>query len=166
MAERTFPVFVYTPPYHTKVIHVRSSDTIGAHLKRLHLEQVMVMVHGQIANQRMPMQFYNIQPKDTIIVLREDANSEEVAKWMRVTEDSGSAFANAVQLVMNRKSRHTALIRSDIVGFKLEMKPRAFRRAVRRFVARGEDGGPECLSDLVVTGPSESISDEPLPVLW
>ena len=166
MAERTFPVFVYTPPYHTKIVHVRSSDTIASHLKRLRLEQVMVLVHGQIANQKMSMQFYNIQPKETLIVIREDSNSDEVAKWMRVTEDAGSPFANAVQLVMNKKSRHSALVRSDIVGFKLETKPKAFRRAVRRFMSKSEDGRPESFSDLIITGPSESISDEPLPVLW
>jgi hypothetical protein len=124
-----------------------------------------LIFNGQLLDDNCTLDFYNIQPNDSIVALPSSpAASAQVERWMRITRDA-DAFSDCVRSLINEKSRSEVLRLQDLRAMRLESRPRVYRRIC----------AAECNTSTMSTGTvhptviprkENEASNKPLPVYW
>jgi hypothetical protein len=161
-AEEAITINILIPHYRLRVISVSRSATIGSLKKSLN--DFELIFNGELLNDSHTIEFCGIQPNDSIVAIPTEPEEVETVRWMKITRDS-DVFEEAVRSLASRTSRPESFRLQDLRTFKLESRPRSFRKLCQEW------RNSECLAKVERTAtqiPSESpaISEEPLPICW
>lgn len=161
-----FSVFLCIPKRITRHIRVSPHDPVSVLAKSFGQRKVSFVCKGVLLNPQTTFEYCRITPKDTIIALEESVGGQELARWQKITETRGEQFSNSIQFLMNKETRKNCLIKLDVALARSELKPRTFRKMVKRYELRENNETSSLNHSCVIPPPAQEISDEPLPIIW
>jgi hypothetical protein len=161
-AEEPITINILIPRYRLRFISVFRSSTIG--LLKKFFKDAQLIFNGQMLDDHHTIEFYGIQPNDSIVAIPTAPEEDQTAHWMKITRDA-DAFEDAVHALSIRTSRREAFRLNDLRALRLESYPRAFRRVCREWPSSGISATAEKTSTKIPLK-SSIIQEEPLPVCW
>jgi hypothetical protein len=138
--------------------------------KLLNKEKVTLIYKGQVLSMDKTFECYKIRDMDTIIAVPLSESEEypylsTITRWQRVTY-SDDNFADLIRAVMNPSSRAEAMRVRDLSIFRSEMRPRQYRRIMRREMVNIDTGLSSRGFESVIPEPASEMPTSPLPVTW
>jgi hypothetical protein len=155
-------VNVLIPRNRVRVFSLLRSSNIA--LLKTALPNMDFIFNGQLLEDNCTLDFYNIQPNDSIVALPSNPGTGQVERWMRITRDA-DAFSDCVRSLVSKKSRSESLRLHDLRAMRIESRPRVYRR-----LCEAERNAPMLSSGktcpTVVPGREKEVSTAPLPMCW
>jgi hypothetical protein len=160
--EDRITISILIPHYRLQMIHVFRSSTIRA--LRKSLNDSSLIFNGQLLDDDFTIEFYGVQSNDAIVAIPSKPERKETMRWMKITRDS-DVFDETVRSLASRTSRPESFRLHDLRAFRLESRPRAFRKLCRDWQESGSPAKVEKIPTQMPVG-SSTIPEEPLPICW
>ena len=158
-------VFLCLPDVRVKRVSTDPEAKLETLFEICPMPNPVLIFNGEILAPKMPFQFYHIKNGDSIVMLNSENNdTPDIMKWTKVSTWDG--FLDSVRNVMTRGMNHCYLKCMDLSVIKSELRPRAYRKAVRHHFKKDKCSTPHAASDLIIPKPAECISQQPLPIFW
>lgn len=162
------PLLAYFPGKFIVRIIVSPSDTIADLRKSTRIPQAALhfVANGQRLQECKTFCFYKIHAGDIIVGIPNTSDSSEISKWISHTREPDTFAERIFSTLDPRTSKEAARLR-DFQMARMEKKPKCFRKLAMTLTTQDNYEPPTTQIPLVIpTTQSDTISTDPLPVLW
>lgn len=157
-------ICAYVPGRGSTFLTVRRHEPIRQLVPSFNQDKVEFCFKGQILNPHQSFESYGIDNNDTVLLMR---NGDPRAKQPgQSLAKECERLSDTMRMLDNPRTRIVTLSRFDLALKRLEMRPRALRKSLRRGAARDQviTSSSSDIGSLIIPEAPEEICEDPLPL--
>jgi hypothetical protein len=162
-------LFLCRPRKFITPVTARYSDTCAILAPLFPQERLAFIFSGQILSPEVPFSAYGLKSHDAIVVIPDrgtDIGLCEAQEWIRTTQDQ-TAFDDRLYATLDRSVSSESMRLRDISVSKTELRPRQWRRSMRKYWDNELSAESSTASAKSVIGEVPTkLSTAELPQLW